>query len=102
MKLVTVASGDVFVTNDDEKRRLAKDFGADICEMELAGIAIACERNNLPLFSVKVVSDKAGDGANVSFLSIVEKGVAGYEKILPEILKAVKDGATSLPPVNQR
>ena len=102
MKLVTVASGDVFVTNDDEKRRLAKDFGADICEMELAGIAIACERNNLPLFSVKVVSDKAGEGANVSFLSIVEKGVAGYEKILPEILKAVKDGATSLPPVNQR
>lgn len=99
MKLVTVASGDVFVTKNEDKHRLAKEFGADICEMELAGIAIACERNNVPLFSVKVVSDKADEGANVSFLSIVEKGVAGYEKILPEILKAVKDGATALPPV---
>ena len=99
MKLVTVASGDVFVTKNDDKHRLAKEFGADICEMELAGIAIACERNNVPLFSVKVVSDKADEGANVSFLSIVEKGVAGYEKILPEILKAIKDGATALPPI---
>ena len=98
MKLVTVASGDVFVTNNDDKHRLAKEFKADICEMELAGIAIACERNNIPLFSVKVVSDKADEDANVSFLTIVEKGVAGYEKILPEILKAVKDGATALPP----
>ena len=99
MKLVTVASGDVFVTSSEDKHRLAKEFGADICEMELAGIAIACERNNVPLFSVKVVSDKADESANVSFLSIVEKGVAGSEKILPEILKAVKDGATALPPV---
>ena len=99
MKLVTVASGDVFVTKNDDKHRLAKEFGADICEMELAGIAIACERNNVPLFSVKVVSAKADEGANVSFLSIVEKGVAGYEKILPEILKAIKDGATALPPI---
>lgn len=58
MKLVTVASGDVFVTKNDDKHRLAKEFGADICEMELAGIAIACERNNVPLFPSRLSAIK--------------------------------------------
>ncbi len=102
MKVVTCASGDKFVARKDEKDRLRNEFGADICEMELAGLAIACERNNVPLFSLKVVSDKAEEGANESFLSIVEKGVAGYEKILPAILKAVTSGATSLPPARKQ
>lgn len=102
IKVVTCASGDKFVARKEEKDRLRNEFGADICEMELAGLAIACERNNVPLFSVKVVSDKAEEGANESFLSIVEKGIAGYEKILPAILKAVTSGASSLPPVKNR
>ena len=101
IKVVTCASGDKFVARKEEKDSLRNEFGADICEMELAGLAIACERNNVPLFSVKVVSDKAEEGANESFLSIVEKGIAGYEKILPAILKAVTSGASSLPPVKK-
>ena len=101
VKVVTCASGDKFVANKQDKERLKKDFGADICEMELAGLAIACERNNIPLLSIKVVSDKAEEGANVSFVSIVEKGIAGYEKILPAILEALTSGASSLPPVKK-
>lgn len=101
MKLVTCASGDVFVARKEEKERLACEFGADICEMELAGLAIACERNCIPLFSTKVISDKADESAGESFTTIVEKGVAGYEKILPAILKALSDTVTSLPPVKK-
>lgn len=101
MKLVTCASGDVFVARKAEKERLAREFGADICEMELAGLAIACERNCITLFSTKVISDKADETASESFTSIVERGVAGYEKILPAILKALSDTVTSLPPVKK-
>lgn len=101
MKLVTCASGDVFVAKKTEKERLQKEFAADICEMELAGLAIACERNAIPLFSTKVISDKADESAGVSFTTIVEKGVAGYEKILPSIIKAVGDLVTPLPPVKK-
>lgn len=99
MKLVTCASGDVFVARKEVKKQLAKDFGADICEMELAGLAIACERNNIPLFSTKIISDKAEEGAGESFSTIVERGVSGYERILPAIIKAVENTITSLPPV---
>ena len=101
VKLVSVASGDKFVAVKEEKQRLKREFDADICEMELAGLAIACERNNIPLFSVKVVSDNAEEGANVSFETVMAKGVAGYEKMLPAILKAVKEGASALPPVKE-
>lgn len=101
MRLVTCASGDVFVARKAEKERLASEFGADICEMECAGLAIACERNNIPLFSTKVISDKADESASESFNTIVEKGVAGYERILPSILNAVSDCVTSLPPVKK-
>lgn len=101
MRLVTCASGDVFVARKEEKERLAREFGADICEMELAGLAIACERNCIPLFSIKVISDKADESASESFITIVEKGVAGYEKILPSILQALSDTVTSLPPVKK-
>lgn len=99
--LVTVASGDKFVATRDDKIMLAQNFGVDICEMELAGLAIACERNNIPLFSVKVVSDNAEEGANESFENVIKKGVAGYERMLPYILKAIKEGATALPPVKE-
>lgn len=101
VRLVSVASGDKFVAVKEEKQRLKREFDVDICEMELAGLAIACERNNIPLFSVKVVSDNAEEGANVSFETVMAKGVAGYEKMLPAILKAVKEGASALPPVKE-
>ena len=56
LRVVTVASGDKFVGDRETKKRLRDEFGADICEMELAGICLAAERNGIPVFSLKVVS----------------------------------------------
>ena len=65
IKLVTVASGDKFVGNEAKKRELSQIFGADVCDMELAGIALTCERANVPCLSIKCVADSlthnAGD-----------------------------------------
>ncbi|MBQ9276930.1 MAG: 5'-methylthioadenosine/S-adenosylhomocysteine nucleosidase, partial [Clostridia bacterium] len=71
MRVVTDASGDKFISSSIDKNMLRDEFKADICEMELAGIAIACERNNIPLLSLKVVSDKADESATVDFGEIV-------------------------------
>ncbi len=89
LKTVTVASGDKFVATAADKAFLKSTFHADICEMELGGIAIACERNCVPLISVKVVSDKADEQATVSFADVVAKGLTRYEEILPEIFAAL-------------
>lgn len=89
LRKVAVASADAFVASTEKKKQLKEEFGCDICEMELAGLAIACRRNDLPLLSVKVISDKADDGAFICFKDIVNKGLSRYEEILPAVLNAV-------------
>lgn len=99
MRVVAAASGDVFVADGKTKRVLHKDFGCGICEMELAGLAIACQRNRIPLLSVKVVSDRADEGATESFSTIVTKGLSRYESLLPDVLAAITGNVSPLPPI---
>lgn len=61
LKKVTVASGDKFIGQAEKKQKLHTQFGADICEMESAGIALTCNRNNIPFLMIKCVSDGCGD-----------------------------------------
>ena len=51
------ASADKFVGGGEPKERLRREFGADICEMEAAGVLMACNRNGTPVTLVKAVSD---------------------------------------------
>ena len=85
---VIVASGDKFVASNEDKEYL-RTLGAQICEMECAGLIIASQRNNVPLLSMKVISDKADESADISFAEVVRKGLTRYEQIFPSVLKAV-------------
>ena len=85
---VVVASGDKFIASREDKEYL-RSLGAQICEMECAGLVIASVRNNVPLLSIKVISDKADESADVSFADVVKKGLTRYEQIFPTVLKAV-------------
>jgi adenosylhomocysteine nucleosidase len=85
---VVVASGDKFVASKEDKNYL-RTLGAEICEMECAGLVIASVRNNVSLLSIKVISDKADESADVSFAEVVKKGLTRYEQIFPSVLKAV-------------
>lgn len=99
LPIVIDASGDKFVASREEKEYL-RTFGAHICDMECAGLAIATERNGIPLLSIKVISDKADESANVSFGEVVRRGLTKYESIFPAVLKAVSGKSeTPLPPV---
>lgn len=54
-----VASGDVFVFEQDERDRIIGTFGATCCEMEGAAIAHVCWRNSVPFAIVRAISDNA-------------------------------------------
>lgn len=100
LRRVTAASGDKFVADSETKEFLRDTFFADICEMEIAGICLAAERNDIPVFSMKVVSDCADEDATESFGEVLEKGLSKYEKVLPEILSALSAiPSRSKPPV---
>ena len=101
LKQVSVASGDVFVADGALKTRLREEFECDICEMELAALALVCERNCVPLISLKVVSDCADGSAPETFSAVAKRGVTRYEELLPSILAAVTGEASPLPPIRK-
>ena len=51
------ASADIVVGGGEPKRKLREQFGADICEMEAAGILLTCNRNDIPCTLIKAISD---------------------------------------------
>lgn len=59
---VRCASGDKFVGAVERKTQLSHTFGADICDMESAGILFACCFNNVPCLLVKCISDSLTGG----------------------------------------
>ena len=63
LKKVTCASADKFVGSAEKKRALHARWGADICEMEAAGIVQTCHRAGVPCLLIKTVSDGIEGGA---------------------------------------
>ncbi len=61
--VVRCASGDKFIADPVQKKKLHEDFGADICEMEAAGIVLTCDRNEVPCLLIKMVADGLHGGA---------------------------------------
>ena len=60
--VATDCSGDKFVGTAEEKKYLHDTFEGDICDMESAGIVLACELNSIPCLLFKAVSDGLADG----------------------------------------
>ena len=88
LRVQAVASGDVFVASPQQKQYL-RTFLCGVCEMELAGLAMACERNAVPLLSIKVMSDMADEAATMTFAQVVALGMTQCEAILQPVLTAV-------------
>ncbi|MDO5047692.1 MAG: 5'-methylthioadenosine/S-adenosylhomocysteine nucleosidase [Anaerococcus sp.] len=59
----TCASGDKFIDSREAKLSLAKEFGADICDMEAAAVVLISDLNQKPNLIIKIVSDSLTGGA---------------------------------------
>lgn len=80
------ASGDIFLYKKEDIEDLREKFNADVCDMELAGILITCDTNNIPCLALKSVSDD-GDGdtykenkkiAAEKHIALIDKFVGAY------------------------
>ncbi len=63
LRRVVCASADKFVGGAEKKRALHERWGAEICEMEAAGIVLTCRRAGVPCLLIKTVSDSITGGA---------------------------------------
>lgn len=57
-KLVT---GNSFVGTAALKKKLIKDFGANCCDMEGVAVVYTCQKNNVPCFLIKCISDSGNE-----------------------------------------
>ena len=57
VKLGTIATGDIFVTDTKLKNSIRQEFGADAVDMESAAIAQTAKRNNIPIIVFRTISD---------------------------------------------
>ncbi len=61
VKSGVIATGDVFVSKDETKERIKKEFGAIACEMEGGAIAHVCKVNNVRFAALRTISDGANE-----------------------------------------
>ena len=73
VKSGTIATGDKFIADANDKKRIATDFGASVCEMEGCAIAQTAFVNGKAFAVVRAISDSADGEATMdypTFLSI--------------------------------
>ena len=64
-KLGTIASGDKFIADANDKEFIRTEFGAIACEMEGASIGHVCYINKVPFGVIRAISD--GEGAEMDY-----------------------------------
>ena len=87
LKKVICASGDKFVADPEKKRELHEKYGADICEMESAGIFLTADRAGVPVLMIKSVSDSLFGGAAEAEKN-VEEAASECVRALMAVLEA--------------
>lgn len=64
IKLGTIATGDIFVNQENKKRAIRDEFKADAIDMESAAIAQTTQRNNTPLIVIRTISDSENNSVS--------------------------------------
>ncbi|MBR2322566.1 MAG: 5'-methylthioadenosine/S-adenosylhomocysteine nucleosidase [Clostridia bacterium] len=82
---VVCASADKFVADKSVKNYLNSTFGAEVCDMECAGVLLTAKGANIPCIIIKAVSD--GEGGAEEFNSLVHKASTAYVSAVNEIIK---------------
>lgn len=85
----TIASGDIFVSNQDLKRSLIKDHDAYAAEMEGAAIAHVASVNKVPVTIIRSISDLANGEADVTYEEFEIKAAENSAKIVMNLLKEI-------------
>ena len=87
---LTVASGEQFISTTSERDRVQALTQADAVDMNSFGLALVCADHGVPLFSWKIISDRADENASETFRWFVStysgeggQALAGIIQALP-------------------
>lgn len=89
LQRVRIASGDKFIAATEFKNEIIREFDADICEMESAGIIRTSDRAGVPSLFIKTVSDEADESAPDCINDTINKGVTSYCRLIENLLRII-------------
>ncbi len=82
-----IVSGDRFVSENSEKRRIVEQFHPMCVEMEGAAVGHVAAANRVPFVVIRSMSDSADDNAGVSFDEFAPKAAEHSARIIMGILE---------------
>lgn len=86
-----IASGDQFISTQEQRDRIINDFGAIAAEMEGASIGHVCTMNNVRFGVLRAISDGANDDSTMDYPTFAKMAAENSIKIILELLKNIKE-----------
>lgn len=84
-----IATGDQFISGQEIKVDLIKQFDAIACEMEGGAIGQVCALHGVPFGVIRAISDGADDGSPMDFMTFARQAADRSAKLLLEFMKEV-------------
>lgn len=81
----TIASGDIFCTDEFMKEKIKNKFGADCVEMEGAAIAQVCMLNQVPFIVIRSISDKPNGNNQMDYNEFVDMAAKRVADLVAKI-----------------
>lgn len=85
----TIATGDQFICNLEQKNHIVDNFDALCAEMEGAAIGHVCYLNKVDFCIVRAISDKADGSAHMDFPSFVKIAAKKSTELIHNYLESV-------------
>ncbi len=82
-----IASGDKFISKENDKNSIHFEFKAIACEMEGASIGQVCFVNNVPFGVIRAISD--GEGAEMDYATFASKAAENSIKITKKFVELI-------------
>lgn len=87
VKTGTIASGDIFITDQNISKEINKEFDALCVEMEGASIAQVAKLCNIPFLILRSISDVPNNNNKVTYEEFLEKSTKIIAKVVNNLLK---------------
>lgn len=87
----TIASGDQFISKDEERKKIVDNFGAIAAEMEGASIGHVCYMNGVHFGVLRAISDGANSDSAMDYPTFAKMAAANSIKIICEMLAQIKE-----------
>lgn len=84
-----VVSGDQFISGNDVKERLIREYQGDCAEMEGASIAHGAYLNAIPFVIIRAISDKADNSAEMDYPTFEAAAAKHSAALVKELVKNI-------------